>query len=480
MKQILAMARKDFFLWAQKPGSWIIVFLVPLLFVWFMYTVFGERGTPIVTIYAVNTDAGRAGEQVMEALYQADNLRIEELETREEADERIGAGERMAAVIIPEEFSEAVRQPAGAQIEIMIDPARSEQANLVIGLVNAALGPVIVDAEVSRGVEAGIDQVLSNLENPTGQPDTTETPLPLGSGSDAPFPILEETPFNPLLDPGTPTAEGADDPFASGFQTEETPTPGSPGSFPGGESQLGEEPSPNSPERKFLTAALKGVVSSQVEEALENPQVELDVQAYGGQDEHRPSLLDYLVPGYSLMFVFFLVASMATTVVQERETGALRRLLVAPVPRSRILLGKMLPYFLIAVAQFAFVLVVSRLAFGIDLGRSPTALAIIIITSALSMTSLGILIASFARTYAQADGLAIVIILAMAVISGAMFPSIFIPGLQNITPHYWAMHGFLNVINRGMGIQGVLLPAGILLSMSAVFFTIGAVRFQFE
>jgi ABC-2 type transport system permease protein len=96
------------------------------------------------------------------------------------------------------------------------------------------------------------------------------------------------------------------------------------------------------------------------------------------------------------------------------------------------------------------------------------------------MASLGILIAAWARTESQADGLAVVLVLAMAVVSGAMFPSIQIPGLQLVTPHYWSMQGFLNIIARGQGTEGAFLPAGILLSMSALFFTVGAVRFHLE
>jgi ABC-2 type transport system permease protein len=155
-------------------------------------------------------------------------------------------------------------------------------------------------------------------------------------------------------------------------------------------------------------------------------------------------------------------------------------LLITPIPRSQILLGKMLRYLLIGVVQILFVLFVSKLVFGIDLGDSPLALAIIIFCSSLTMACLGILIAALAKTEAQADGLAIVAVLAMAVISGAMFPTISIPALQPITPHYWAMQGFLNIISRGQGVESILLPAGILLTMSAIFFTIGSVTFRFE
>jgi ABC-2 type transport system permease protein len=195
---------------------------------------------------------------------------------------------------------------------------------------------------------------------------------------------------------------------------------------------------------------------------------------------HRPSLLDYLVPGYCLLFVFFLVSDQSLTVIEEQKTGTLRRLLVAPVPLSRLLIGKMTPYFLIGVAQFILVFLASQWIFGFDLSQSALGLALIILACSLSVATLGILVAAFVRGEKQAGGLAITLVLAMAVVSGVMFPTIYIPGLQILTPQYWAMQGFLNILARGQGVQGAMLPAGVLLIMSAIFLTVGAIRFRFE
>jgi ABC-2 type transport system permease protein len=448
MKQILAMTRKELLLWAKKPGSWIMVFVVPILFIWIVQAVFGSSGIPVVTVYAVNEDDSRESRQVMRSLRDADNLNIDELETREEADRKVGAGERMAAVIIPQGFSTALGSNRGASVEVIVDPARSEQAAIVLGLVQSALGPMFVEAEVSRGVEAGVAQIMKGIEQ--AEPSVVEE-------DGAETAEVEETESEAVI-----TGEEVD--IEEEIASDET-----------------DEAEEARAMQKFFTAAVKGIVSSQVQETMDNPQVQLTVLPFEGQEQiHRPSLLDYLVPGYSLMFVFFLIPNLALTVIEERESGTLRRLLVAPVARSRILLGKMLPYFLIATTQLITLLLVSKLLFGIDLGNSVLALAVVIVCSALVMSGLGILIAAVAQSEGQADGLAIASVLALAVVSGAMFPSISIPGLQMITPHYWAMQGFLNVIARGQGVEGVLLPAGILLTMAAVFFTIGAVRFRFE
>ena len=466
MNQLLAMIRKELILWAKKPGQWIIVFLVPVLFIWIIQAVFGSSGTPTVTVYAVNEDAGSLGGRVMDALDDAEALAIEELETGAEAHELVGSGARMAAVLIPESFSKDVTTDQGGVVVIIVDPARAEQANIVVGLVNAALAPIIVDAEVSRGVEDGINRVMLEYQaepTPEGTPGIDEPLFPEETPFQEETPDFDLTPF----DEETPFFE--ETPFGEVTpEAETTPAPG--------------EETEAERLRRFFSAALTGIVSSQVQEAVDDPQVKLAVQpveADPNQPVHRPSLLDSLVPGYSLMFVFFLIPNLALSVIEERETGTMRRLLLAPVPRSRILLGKMLPYFLIGVLQFVAVMMVSQVLFRIDLG-SPLALFVMMVASALAMAALSVMIAAFARTAGQADGLAVVLVLAMAVVSGAMFPSISIPGVQMATPHYWALQGFLNVIARGSNVEGVLLPAGILVTMAAVFFTIGAIRFRFE
>lgn len=466
MRQILSIARKDFLLWAKRPGSWVIVFIVPLLFIWIIQAVFGSSGVPTVAVYVVNEDESQESQLAVQALQASDNLAVELLDTRQEADRRVGAGERMAALVIPEGYAGQLLTSHGAAIEVIVDPARAEQANIVIGLANAALAPLMVDAEVSRGVETSVTALLETFEQ--NNPESSQ-----GGGADDGA-VLEDQ------SGGNPDSGGGDlfnDLTGSGQEGQGTDEE-TQGNEPAGEgqSQVSLETL-----RIFFTAAIKGVVSSQVQDTLKDPQVKVAVQPYEeAGNTRRPSLLDYLVPGYSLMFVYFLIPSLALTVIEERQTGTLRRLLAAPLGRSQILLGKLLPYFLIGAGQFIFVLTASRLLFGVDLGRSIAALGIMITASALAMGGLGILIAAFARSEGQADGLSTIIILAMAVVSGAMFPNIAIPGLQVITPHYWSMQGFLNATLYGQGVSGVLGPAGILLSMAAVFFTAGAVRFRFE
>jgi len=186
------------------------------------------------------------------------------------------------------------------------------------------------------------------------------------------------------------------------------------------------------------------------------------------------------IPGFSLTFVFFLATNLAVAAVDERELGTLRRLLVTPASRGAILLGKVLPYLLLAIVQFVVLFSVSNALFDVEMGDAPLALGLVMVCTAASVAGLGIVIAAPAKTKRQASSVPTMVIIAMAIVSGCIEPQITVPGIKYATPHYWALLGFQNVMIRGMGFSGVLLPCGVLLAFAAAFFIIGVRRFRFE
>jgi ABC-2 type transport system permease protein len=404
IRQILAIAYKETRLWLQVPGNWLTILLVPFAFIAILGSIFGGSN-PVFTIYAANEDQGLLGPDVIKLLKESPNLELEMLDSRAEADLRVGAGERMAAAVIPADFSEAVKTEAGGTIELIIDPARQDSAGLVNGLVKAALSKMLVDASIEREMS----NMISNIK------------------------------FDNL---------GGTNSFD--FDT-------------------------------FIRAGVKAVVAKQVNEAIDNPLIDLEKEAVSvSANPIEATRLGGLVPGYTLMFLFFLVSHIAAAVVEERSLGSLRRLLVTPASKAVILAGKMLPFFLIAIGQMLFVLLVSSWVFNMSLGNSLPALLVIVVATALSAATLGILVAALVKNENQAGGLTLLVVLVLAIISGCINESIQLWGPNLVTPHYWARQGLLNILQRGMGLEGVWVPAGILLALSLVFFVVGARRFKFE
>ena len=404
IRQILAIAYKETRLWLQVPGNWLTILLVPFAVLTILGAIFGGS-TPVFTIYAANEDRGTLGADVVKLLKESPNLELEMLDSQAEADRRVGKGERMAAAVIPADFSEAVKTEAGGTIELIIDPARQNNSGLVSGLVKAALSKMLVDASIEREMSKMISDIKTDNLGGTSSFD---------------------------------------------FDT-------------------------------FIRAGVKAVVAKQVNEAIDNPLIDLEKEAVSvSANPIEATRLGGLVPGYTLMFLFFLVSHIAVAVVEERSLGSLRRLLVTPASKAVILAGKMLPFFLIAIGQMLFVLLVSSWVFNMSLGNSLPALIVIVVATALSAATLGILVAALVKNESQASALTILVVLVLAVISGCINDSIQLMGPNMVTPHYWARQGLLNVLQRGMGLEGVWVPAGMLLALSVVFFVVGARRFKFE
>lgn len=411
LRHIWAMTRKEIKLAAVYRGQWLLVFLTPLVFIAVMGATFGNTGAPTVAIYLANEDEGRLGRQVVNALRDEPTLALDILPNRAEADRRVGDGERMAAVVIPVGFSQAVLTDGGGQIEVITDPAREQTAGIVLGQVQAATAPLLIDAEVERGVRNAFNTA----------PDTF------------------------------------------GFT----------------EADLQEAGIDLAAVTKFLAAAIKGVVASQVQDAIDNPLVRIDVQpATDAVPRQAPTIFDYLVPGYSVFFAFFLMGLMAETVFQERISGALRRIFSLPIRRVPFLVGKTLPYGLIAMLQIVIVFGASTLFFDYDLGEAPLALVLLIIATGLSVGGLGILVAVLVRSEGQAASIPTLLTLVMAAISGALFPSIQVPGLAQLTPHYWAVQGFLTVTALHGTLADVLPNLGALLAIALVTFGVAVWRFR--
>ncbi|GAB4532097.1 MAG: linearmycin resistance permease LnrN [Anaerolineales bacterium] len=189
-------------------------------------------------------------------------------------------------------------------------------------------------------------------------------------------------------------------------------------------------------------------------------------------------------PGMMVMYVLFLTFGGGTSLLEERERGTLRRLLVMPLRKRTLLGGKLLGIFLSALAQMTLMVLVGRFALGVNWGQSPLALTVMLLAYAFCGTALGIMVAALARTAAQADGLSTVTVMAISALGGAWWPIEITPAwmqsLARAFPTYWGMQGFHDIVSRGLGLSAVLPEAGVLLAFGLGFLTVGLWRFRWE
>lgn len=197
-----------------------------------------------------------------------------------------------------------------------------------------------------------------------------------------------------------------------------------------------------------------------------------------------PTVYQQNVPGYTIMYVFFIVTAMAGSILQERRDGTFRRLLTTPVSKPALLLGKMLPFYIVTLLQVVILFGVGVLVFKMDLGSHPLGLAVITLALSACAVSLGLLIAAFAKSEGHVNGLTSVIVLVLAALGGCMVPPVFMPdfmtSLARVTPHGWALQGYQDVMVRGANIAATLPTVAALMGFAAVFFLLGVTRFRFD
>ena len=137
------------------------------------------------------------------------------------------------------------------------------------------------------------------------------------------------------------------------------------------------------------------------------------------------------------MFAFFLVLTVGWLFVSERRQGTIKRLRAAPLHNSQIVLGKLLPVYLISVGQGLFLLAAGKLVFGMRwgpetwaIGRQILWLMPVVLSTSLAAMGLALLIASLARTETQVAIYGTPLVLVLAGISGCLMPRDLMPQIM--------------------------------------------------
>jgi ABC-2 type transport system permease protein len=188
--------------------------------------------------------------------------------------------------------------------------------------------------------------------------------------------------------------------------------------------------------------------------------------------------------GFTVFFVMMIALGSAGGILEEREMGTLRRVLAAPMRRAEILLGKTAGVALIASFEAALLVGFGAFVFGVPWGNDPLPVALLLLSLVLASTGMGVMMSALVRTRSQMSALTPVVSTAFAMIGGCYWPleitTPFMQQLARLTPSGWAMIGLKDVIARGMGIEAVVLPVGVLLVFSAVTLAIGTTRLKLE
>lgn len=190
------------------------------------------------------------------------------------------------------------------------------------------------------------------------------------------------------------------------------------------------------------------------------------------------------VPGIMGM-LFILICAMMTSVsiVREKETGTMEILLVSPIRPMRIILTKLIPYFVLSCIVLATILLI---AYGLlELPLSVTVINVIGVSLLYIILSLalGLLISTMTRRQVVALLVsAMLFMLPVIMLSGMLFPvenmPLVLQGISCIVPARWYIDAMRKLMIEQLPISGVLDDVMILALMTVVIIAVAIRKFN--
>ncbi|MCB0025946.1 MAG: ABC transporter permease, partial [Caldilinea sp.] len=175
----------------------------------------------------------------------------------------------------------------------------------------------------------------------------------------------------------------------------------------------------------------------------------------------NPGLISsyYMVPAMIGIILQYLTTMLtATSIVRERERGTIEQLIVTPLRSWELILGKLIPYVLIAFLNTIEVLTIGVVLFHVPINGD--LLLLLTLTALFLVTTLGIglLISSIANTQQEAMLTTMFTLLPSIFLSGFFFPLAAMPIWLQIVSYAIPLRYFL-IIVRGIVLKGVGLSA---------------------
>src|SRR5436190_12732838 len=161
---------------------------------------------------------------------------------------------------------------------------------------------------------------------------------------------------------------------------------------------------------------------------------------------------NYIVPGLvGVILTITMVLVTAMAIVRERERGTLEQLIVTPITKTELMLGKIAPYVGVGLVQMTTVLLIGRYVFDVPLTGNVALLYGVAFVFIVASLALGLFVSTLVRTQQQAMQASFFFVLPNILLSGFMFPRQAMPAFFQWIVAFMPLTHFLNVL------RGILL-----------------------
>jgi len=211
----------------------------------------------------------------------------------------------------------------------------------------------------------------------------------------------------------------------------------------------------------------------------ETPVAAVNTVVVDSKSSYLPLGYNYSAPTMLVLFVFINALAGGAAIIQTRRFGIFARALAAPIRARDLVLGETLCYFTLALGQALLIVLVGAVMFGVSWGN-PLAAAALIGMWALVGTGAGMASGTLFRTPEQATAIGPAVGIAFGMLGGCMWPLEIVPEsvrlLGHVTPHAWAVDGWVTVLSRGGGLVDILGYLAILAGYAVALFAFASLR----
>jgi len=191
----------------------------------------------------------------------------------------------------------------------------------------------------------------------------------------------------------------------------------------------------------------------------------------------------FLAPGFmALVLVTGTLQGLAAALTREKEQGTMDGILMAPISRYTIVIGKIIAQTVRGMIQAHMLLLISMLFFGVVIYGSPILMLLVMFLGVTSFSGVGIVLTSFAHEQETAGMMMILLQFPMMFLSGIVFPMEQLPlGLQSIgkmLPLYYAADALRKIIVLGANFAAISSDVAILALYTLITLAIAIPVFQ--
>ena len=189
----------------------------------------------------------------------------------------------------------------------------------------------------------------------------------------------------------------------------------------------------------------------------------------------------YIVPGITgVLLTLTMIMITAMSVVRERERGTLEQLVVTPISKTGLVVGKILPFVIVGYVQVTIVLLLGNLVFDVPMRGSVSLLYAVTLPFIVASLGLGLLVSTMVRTQVQAMQLSFMILLPTLLLSGFMFPREAMPEVAQwlgaALPITYYLRVLRAVLLKGADMAAVFPDAAALAAFAVVLVAVSVAR----